>query len=957
MRTSRAAVTKTVSALVLIAIITISSVAFFLAGQKAPLTSTSTSMTSVLPTSTYASVSSTSSVTSTRSNSSEKNGPEIWFTPYPHTPAVTCTVVPISNCPGVLSESGRQVTFNGSVDYMQLFTNESAWATVRNSVNVFGVSIGWMGGNAQVPQFINDSTLSLIFSKLNQWGIKLATEAGPLQTDTPTRGCGVNVEGFGAQSVKYLKRINSLGGVVTYIPLDEPYYYGTIYSGNGACGLTPLQAGTEVMQYASAARQIFPSVEIGDEEPLHGGLNSVSQLEGWIETYKNVSGHYFSFFHLDVSWASFPNWPDLASQLQSYCEQRGIRFGVLFNGIPATTDRSWLGSTENRVVQYVVVTGRVPDNVVFMSWVPWPRYVLPETSSDSFTHLIDLFLRQRTSLNLNSSSIPTGETLSFGGSLIESRSGQSIANGAIDLRVTALSGDGLFSNYEINGTFPQGTNSAILGVRVNTECGCDGVSAFNLYNVSLMENKSTKNLVPNYDFGLGLKFWYAGGNATSMLTASDSRAGYMLSVLANRSTAATLNSAPINVAAGANFSAVFGAKVAPITSGSGYFFIIFLGANGKETSRETLPIEPATLTLAQIRTNSDGEFSLTWRPPTHAGYLISFYYEGDDEHWPAYASLQLPSDVIGINLPFEFPSRPWWAQHSPTLGALSSQYQVHWLRTPVYLTSAWNSSVYDPALRNHVSLIGILEGEFLLSANNTAYIPNWTLSDWHSLIGQAVAAYPAIHVWEVWNEAELQAAEYRQFHETGYFNGSAYQYFLMLKDAYGTIKAHNPTDTVVCFGGLPLFDGIPHQVSESENFARQVWNYGASRYCDAISVHAYSGMLYLLTDVPSGSSKTVGQIWNENLQFLENLTAKPVWVDETGLPSNNWTSSAGLSPQKQSLFLEQSFSFFLSKPYVKAVLWWDLIGPSPESRDLGLFYYNNGNPKPALLEFEKYGGG
>ena len=71
--------------------------------------------------------------------------------------------------------------------------------------------------------------------------------------------------------------------------------------------------------------------------------------------------------------------------------------------------------------------------------------------------------------------------------------------------------------------------------------------------------------------------------------------------------------------------------------------------------------------------------------------------------------------------------------------------------------------------------------------------------------------------------------------------------------------------------------------------------------------------------------------------------------------SNSTYQELGFSPSKQEEFLNQSFSMFLSKPYVKAVFWFNLYGTAdfPYNLDFGLLYPNM-TQKQAFATFEKF---
>jgi hypothetical protein len=209
---------------------------------------------------------------------------------------------------------------------------------------------------------------------------------------------------------------------------------------------------------------------------------------------------------------------------------------------------------------------------------------------------------------------------------------------------------------------------------------------------------------------------------------------------------------------------------------------------------------------------------------------------------------------------------------------------------------------------------------------------NWTLEDWNASVLNAIQSYPEVHIWEIWNEPLAP------IFMGGFENGSAYNYYLMVKSAYSIIKQHNSSDTVLCFGGGFLGDPTEY------NWYGAVWAYGASKYCDGVSLHAYTNG-YLLNQTPSGSLETVGQIFNQSLREYENLTSKPIWITEVGIPSN--------IGQSQVDFVNQNMKSFLAKPYVKGIFWFNLVD-SPGSPEYGLLNTTNMTPKPSWYAFKSF---
>lgn len=263
--------------------------------------------------------------------------------------------------------------------------------------------------------------------------------------------------------------------------------------------------------------------------------------------------------------------------------------------------------------------------------------------------------------------------------------------------------------------------------------------------------------------------------------------------------------------------------------------------------------------------------------------------------------------------------------------ALSSG--VRYYRNDITFNSTQISQISQEASKYNARYLGILDYDTLPGG---IYDKNWTLAEWNASVANALREYPEISTWEIWNEPLVP------LFDTGLMNGSAYNYFILTESAYKIIKAAEPNSTVVCFGGAPIYD------SSVFLWYSKVWSYGASKYCDAISIHAY----------PSNSSLSheTKQQWAYGLQAYENLTGKPIWITEMGVPASSQAYPSLYTPEGQEAFMQQSLSFLSNFSYVKAVYWYDLWGLSDgqEGNDFGLLNLSNpsgGRPGPAWYAF------
>lgn len=304
--------------------------------------------------------------------------------------------------PPLRVDAGRP--FVGSLDFMELFEPEAPWQTAAGHVQVFKLFGEWVSENATNAQ------LRQVFADLKRRGIAVDIDEGPL---TPTSECGTAVEGFAgiSEGLKIAQRVKAAGGKIDLIDMDEPFVDASIYNGPNACHWPAEKIAQGVADYVQAMKREFPDAIIGISEPFWQGMK-VEDLERWIEAYHTVSGDYFPFFHLDLDY-SRADWPQTAKELEVYCKERGIAFGIYYVGNwHDLSDEAWLAQAGERVKTYELGYGGQPDHVIFQSWNDHPDYSLPETQPNTFTNFVDLYFQDKSALGVRTTG--SGANLTFG---------------------------------------------------------------------------------------------------------------------------------------------------------------------------------------------------------------------------------------------------------------------------------------------------------------------------------------------------------------------------------------------------------------------------------------------------------------------------------------------------------------------------------------------------------------
>ncbi len=554
----------------------------------------------------------------------------------------------------------------GSVDYLDLFTPGADWTTASSRIQVFKMYTQMI--SPSFPGSFSDATLQQIFSYLNSHHIALAVEFPPL---IPTAECGIGVEGFaGELALPMSTRIRQLGGNLQYIAFDEPFYHGSVlYPGPNACRWTPQQIAADALQSVIQIKTVFPNVIVGDIEPVPGGPAWLSQYTAGIDAWRAVYGAPFAFFHFDVNWGI--SWKPSVESLREALEQRGIPFGMIYNGWTTDlSDAQWMNDAENHYVEWEAQGGAIPTQVIFQSWYPYPQHVLPESDPTALTYLIDSYFRERTKLSVNISSSQAA------GSLVDS-TGAPVASQPITLTAQATTGPGTVTNYVLSGTVPPAITQAVIQICVN-ECGDVGTTDINVYAFQYTGSGGQAN----FNFANGLAGWGVNGNGTAVVQLSSDANGPSIHISATASQQTFVNGGPVTVIPRDAFSLTVRARVSPASEGSGQFALVFLGADGMEVSRATIEFAPPTLALGMAQTAGDGTYHIAFAPLNSGSFQLQASYAGTSALWPAFAGSPLSTTpsissngvVNGADLKVEaLPPDTWFTIFGQNLGSAA-----HW---------------------------------------------------------------------------------------------------------------------------------------------------------------------------------------------------------------------------------------------------------------------------------------
>ncbi len=220
----------------------------------------------------------------------------------------------------------------GSLDYTQLFLNESAWFTVLRNVDVFEfhpevLLNGFPNpcNNPSWPWCENSSYQNLVaidtFRKLETMGMELSTGAPAVKV------WGCEAVATVPLAEQMIQNVLNAGATIDYITMDQPYIGGEAVFSGQSCGFTMEQSAQQTSIYISTLKANHPNLKIGDTEPYP--YFSPQQIIAWADELESL-GTPLDYFQLDVAYGL----PDIdlsgMSEIKDYFESKGIPYSVIY---------------------------------------------------------------------------------------------------------------------------------------------------------------------------------------------------------------------------------------------------------------------------------------------------------------------------------------------------------------------------------------------------------------------------------------------------------------------------------------------------------------------------------------------------------------------------------------------------------------------------------------------------
>ncbi len=392
-----------------------------------------------------------------------------------------------------------------------------------------------------------------------------------------------------------IRRVVAAGGTVRYVAMDEPFFFGSLYDGPNACTWSTAKVAAEVARFVRGVKAAYPSIVIGDIEPLAGPATA-EKYEAWMAAARSAVGTPLPFFHLDLDWGR-GDWAAASLRLQAYARGHGVRFGMIYNGTQESSDAQWLGAAQANLLTHELDGAGPPDDAIFQSWTDHPDRVLPEAGPNTFTHLIADYIRARTTISIEPAAAGGAGPGTVTG-VLRTRGGQAIVGAAVTLLATPR--DGPYQVLELRGRVPAGVTHAVIGLRVNHEDAGPGSADLTFYELGYAEGAGA-NLVAHPHFEDGLSGWGPWGDGSLTAPPSDRGTGRMLRAVASPAQTLGFNSDAFAVTPGAEYRLWVAGRFPEASIGSAYVAVIFLREHGHGGSARPDPARPRSRSRSERR--------------------------------------------------------------------------------------------------------------------------------------------------------------------------------------------------------------------------------------------------------------------------------------------------------------------------------------------------------------------
>ncbi len=510
---------------------------------------------------------------------------------------------------------------DGAMDFMDMFAPGAQWDDAASHIDGFKLH-SWM-----ITHYLSDAELITIYTGLRDRGIPLIIEAEPLNPPNPAE-CDHNESFEGPFEIRNLQRLKGLGIEVAMIAIEQPYSIAHRLEGPGACQYEVSRILDEIIPWIAQAREIYPDVPVGSIEAVWADpLTTPEQFALWLDSYEEASGEKFAFINLDPNF-NWSGWGEVARGIEQVADDRGIPFGILYNGNIRDTNDQYLLEIAREFAYYENDLGGTPDQVYIQSWHALPDRLLPDDDVGAMTGLVNRYFGERSVFEAAELTVGADGPIVTG--RLVSSNGTPLSGQIVDIQALPLNGP--LQSATVSGTVPAGATNALVAIRVNAEDAVPGETTTTMYSVRYTEDASGQNLVPNGDFAEGLSSWGVYGEPLGNANLVSTPAGPAIELIATSSQQIWIDGAQFAVTPRADFDFTIDFGAPQGTAGTVTVAIIFLDVS--ESSRSTIVVGPRPVNDGwTVQTKNDGTYVVELGDLDAGRYELEIRTDGDANTW------------------------------------------------------------------------------------------------------------------------------------------------------------------------------------------------------------------------------------------------------------------------------------------------------------------------------------
>jgi glycosyltransferase involved in cell wall biosynthesis len=222
--------------------------------------------------------------------------------------------------------------------------------------------------------------------------------------------------------------------------------------------------------------------------------------------------------------------------------------------------------------------------------------------------------------------------------------GRGIPGARVDLLVRSL-GPEVWAHYRCSGLVPPAATRALVGIRVNIECGTPGDCEIAFREARFVEF-SAGDTADDAESVVILDASEFPGSAP--LRIGEGTRDAAVHLCTPETASALLNSTPFPVHGGSRYDLTVTAWVSPASEGRGCFAIIFLDES--EVARDTIPFVAAVVAAKSVVTTDEGMYRVDLGRLPPGELAIDAIFPGTGTYWPARAE-QVPISSLADDRP------------------------------------------------------------------------------------------------------------------------------------------------------------------------------------------------------------------------------------------------------------------------------------------------------------------